>query len=85
MIGFATQQVMGQAITGLFLLIARPFKINDLVTLLGDTGLVTDVGILFTELLKDDGTRVLIPSNLIIGNKIYVLPKKTQQEQPKPS
>ncbi len=39
-IGFATQQVMGQAVAGLFLLIARPMKINDLVTLLGDTGIV---------------------------------------------
>lgn len=84
-IGFATQQVMGQAVAGLFLLIARPFKINDLVTLLGDTGVVTEVSILFTELLKDDGTRVLIPSNMIIGNKIYILPKKAQQEQAKTS
>lgn len=82
-IGFATQQVMGQAVAGLFLLIARPMKINDYVTLLGDTGTVTDIGILFTEILKDDGTRVLIPSNLLIGNKIYVLPKKPQQEQQK--
>ncbi|MGC8565230.1 MAG: mechanosensitive ion channel domain-containing protein [Thermoplasmata archaeon] len=82
-IGFATQQVMGQAVAGLFLLISRPFKINDLVILLGDTGVVVEIGILFTELLKDDGTRVLIPSNLIIGHQIYILPKKTQQEKPK--
>lgn len=84
-IGFATQQVMGQAVAGLFLLIARPFKINDLVTLLGDTGVVIEVSILFTELLKNDCTRVLIPSNMIIGNKIYILPKKAQQEQAKTS
>ncbi|PMP75888.1 MAG: small-conductance mechanosensitive channel-like protein [Aciduliprofundum sp.] len=75
-IGFATQQVMGQAVAGLFLLIARPMKINDLVTLLGDTGVVNDISILFTELIKEDGTRVLIPNNMILGNKIYVLPKK---------
>ncbi len=84
-IGFATQQVMGQAVAGLFLLIARPMKINDLVTLLGDTGIVTDISILFTELLKDDGTRVLIPNNMILGNKIYVLPKKPDSQQNKAS
>ncbi len=75
-IGFATQQVMGQAVAGLFLLISRPMKINDTVTLLGDTGVVDEIGILFTEIIKDDGTRVLIPNNSILGNKIYVLPKK---------
>jgi hypothetical protein len=48
--------------------------------LLGDTGIVNDVGILFTELIKDDGTKVLIPSNLIIGNKIYILPPKNQPQ-----
>ena len=75
-IGFATQQVMGQAVAGLFLLIARPMKINDTVTLLGDTGVVNNISILFTEIIKDDGTRVLIPNNMILGNKIYVLPMK---------
>ncbi len=47
-IGFGTQQVLGQSVAGLFLLITRPFKINDYVTIQGDTGTVEDVGILFT-------------------------------------
>lgn len=80
-IGFATSQVLGQAIAGLFLLITRPFKINDYVTVLGDTGTVEDVGILFTVIKKDDGTTVLVPSNLIIGNKIYLPPKPQQQQK----
>lgn len=74
-IGFGTQQVLGQAVAGLFLLVTRPFKINDYVTIQGDTGTVDDVGILFTEITKDDGTKVLIPSNIIIGNKIYLPPR----------
>jgi len=69
------QQPLGQAIAGLFILVARPFKINDYVTILGDTGTVRDVGILFTEVLRDDGTKVVIPSNLIMGNKVYIVPK----------
>jgi small-conductance mechanosensitive channel len=77
-IGFSMQQTLGQAVAGLFILIARPFRINQNVTILGDTGIVNDIGILFTELIKDDGTKVLIPSNLIIGNKIYIMPPKNQ-------
>ncbi|AFZ69872.1 small-conductance mechanosensitive channel [Caldisphaera lagunensis DSM 15908] len=76
-IGFATQQVLGQAVSGLFLLIARPFKINDNVNIVGEDGIVEDVATLFTTVVKADGTKVLVPNNLIIGNKIYL---KQQQK-----
>jgi small-conductance mechanosensitive channel len=81
-IGFATQQVMGQAVAGLFLLISRPFKITDHVNLVGEEGIVEDIGILFTVIKKmDNTTTVLTPNNMILGNKIYVLPPVQQQTQ----
>ncbi len=80
-IGFAVQQVLGQAVAGLFLLLARPFRIHDNVNILGEAGVVNDVALLFTEVVKDDGTKVLIPNNSILGNKIYLLPKPQQQQQ----
>ncbi|GAB6943993.1 mechanosensitive ion channel domain-containing protein [Vulcanisaeta sp. JCM 14467] len=80
-IGFAVQQVLGQAVAGLFLLLARPFRIHDHVNLLGEDGIVNDVAILFTEVVKSDGSKVLIPNNAIIGNKIYILPKQQPQAQ----
>jgi small-conductance mechanosensitive channel len=72
-IGFATQQVLSQAVAGLFLLISRPFRIGSYVNLLGEEGRVEDVAVLFTEVVRSDGTRVLIPNGSIIGNKIYIL------------
>jgi small-conductance mechanosensitive channel len=80
-IGFSVQQVLGQAVAGLFLLLARPFRINDHVNLLGEDGIVNDVAILFTEVIKNDGSKVLIPNNSIIGNKIYILPKNQPQQK----
>ncbi|MDK6028304.1 mechanosensitive ion channel [Ignisphaera sp. 4213-co] len=77
-IGFASQQVLGQAVAGLFLLIARPFRIGDSVVIAGEDGVVEDVATLFTTVIKADGTRVLIPNNTIIGGKIYLKPKQTQ-------
>ncbi|MCF8884239.1 MAG: mechanosensitive ion channel family protein [Aigarchaeota archaeon] len=74
-IGFASQQVLGQSIAGLFLLISRPFRISDEVILAGEEGVVEDVSTLFTILLKNDGSKVLIPNNVILGGKIYVKPK----------
>lgn len=79
-IGFAAQQVLGQAVAGLFLLIIRPFRIGDSVNIVGEEGVVEDVATLFTTVAKNDGTKVLIPNNAIIGNKIYLKPK--QQSQP---
>ncbi|WP_291999733.1 mechanosensitive ion channel domain-containing protein [Caldivirga sp.] len=80
-IGFSVQQVLGQAVAGLFLLLARPFRINDHVNLLGEDGIVNDVAVLFTEVIKNDGSKVLIPNNSIIGNKIYILPKNQPQQK----
>ncbi|MEM4346521.1 MAG: mechanosensitive ion channel [Candidatus Caldarchaeum sp.] len=77
-IGFASQQVLGQAVSGLFLLISRPFKAGDQVVLGGDEGVVEDVSNLFTVVRKNDGTKVLIPNNTIIGGKIYI---KSGQQQ----
>ncbi|MEM3980376.1 MAG: mechanosensitive ion channel, partial [Ignisphaera sp.] len=75
-IGFASQQVLGQAISGLFLLIARPFKIGDAVIIAGEDGVVDDVTTMFTIVKKADGVTVLIPNSSIIGGKIYLKPKK---------
>lgn len=80
-IGFASQQVLGQAVAGVFLLLSRPFKIGDYVTLASETGTVENVSSLFTIVKKDDGTTVLIPNNSIIGNKIYLLKKPQPQSQ----
>lgn len=74
-IGFASQQVLGQAISGLFILISRPFKINDAVVIAGEDGIVEDISTLFTTVIKADGTKVLIPNNSIVGGKIYLKTK----------
>lgn len=74
-IGFASQQILGQAISGLFILISRPFKINDPVIIAGEEGIVEDISTLFTTVIKTDGTKVLVPNNSIIGGKIYLKPK----------
>jgi len=74
-VGFVSQQVLGQAVAGLFLLIARPFRIGDAVVVAGEDGIVEDVSTLFTTVAKADGTKALIPNNSIIGGKIYLKPK----------
>lgn len=83
-IGFATQQVLGQAVDGLFLLLSRPFRIKDHVNMTGDQGIVEEVTTPFTYVIKQDGTKVVIPNNMVIGNKVYVYPRQIEQKQQTP-
>ncbi|MEM1508628.1 MAG: mechanosensitive ion channel [Thermofilaceae archaeon] len=71
-VGFATQQVLNQAIAGLFVLLVRPIKIGERVTVAGETGIVEDIATLFTTLRKEDGTLALVPNNMLLGSKVYV-------------
>ncbi|MEN2975465.1 MAG: mechanosensitive ion channel domain-containing protein [Candidatus Caldarchaeales archaeon] len=71
-VGFASQQVLGQAVAGLFLLISRPFRIGDEVVIAGEEGTVEDVSTLFTILVKKDGSKVIMPNNSVLGGKIYL-------------
>lgn len=75
-VGFASQKILGQALSGLFILITRPFMIGDEINVAGITGVVTDVSTLFTTIKKDDGSLVLIPNNSVVGQKITILIKK---------
>ncbi|MGC8983449.1 MAG: mechanosensitive ion channel domain-containing protein [Desulfurococcaceae archaeon] len=72
-VGFATQQVLGQAVAGMFLLLARPFKINDVVDVAGESEVtVKDITTMFTIVTRKDGLEVLIPSSMIVGQKIVI-------------
>ncbi len=78
-VGFATQQVMGQAIAGIFLSITRPFKAGDKVNVASQDGTVNEVTSLFTVLDTPD-TKVLIPNSGVISQVIKVTkPTATQK------
>ena len=79
-VGFASQHVLGQAVAGLFMLLARPVRIGDTVTIAGETGRVDDISPLFVVIKKDDGTTVLVPNNMAIGAKIYILKRYGEAE-----
>lgn len=77
-VGFATQHALSQAISGLFVLLTRPIRIGDKITVAGETGVVEDISMMFTRVRKDDGTIALIPNNSIVGGKVYLHPKSKE-------
>lgn len=61
-IGLALKDTIENAITGVLLLIQRPFKVGDVIQVGTVTGTVADVAIRTTRLKSVDGLHVLIPN-----------------------
>lgn len=52
---------------GIVLIITRPFKVGDTLTLNGLTGLVDSVNLGNTQLLNEDAERITIPNRQVLG------------------
>ena len=61
-IGLALKDTIENAITGVLLLIQRPFKVGDVIQVGSVTGTVADVAIRTTKIRSVDGLHVLIPN-----------------------
>ncbi|HEY7227360.1 MAG TPA: mechanosensitive ion channel domain-containing protein [Nitrososphaeraceae archaeon] len=71
-IGFASQNVIGNLISGLYLAITRPFRIGDKATVFGNTGIIFDIGLLYTRLRNDDGHVILAPNLSMVSTTIII-------------
>ena len=69
-IGFASQTVVSNLISGLFLIIEKPIKIGDGVDIDGVAGIVEDVRILSTTIRTYDGIYVRIPNDKVFSSNI---------------
>jgi len=66
----AFQDILKNFIAGVFLLLERPFKIGDEISVNGHTGVVDNVEIRTTTLRTEDGEEVLIPNSLVYTETI---------------
>lgn len=71
-IGFASQNVLGNLISGLYLAITRPFRIGDKVTVFGNTGIIYDIGLLYSRLKTEEGDIILAPNTSMITTTIII-------------
>ncbi|MBL7165125.1 MAG: mechanosensitive ion channel [Dehalococcoidales bacterium] len=73
--GLGTQTVIGNAVAGIFVALYRPIRIDDDVTIVGNTGRVSNITLMHTVLSTVDG-EILIPSAQIIST-VLVRHKQT--------
>ncbi len=70
-IGQASQQIIGQGVAGLIVLVTRPISIGDRITVSNESGVVKDISTMFTVIERDDKSVVMIPNSMLMGSKIY--------------
>lgn len=64
-IGFASQSIIGNLISGIFLMIERPIKIGNSVNIEGIAGIVEDIRIISTTIRTFDGLYVRVPNQRV--------------------
>ena len=69
-IGFASQSIVGNLISGIFLIIERPVKIGNSVNIDGVIGVVEDIHIMSTTLRTFEGLFIRIPNQKVFTANI---------------
>lgn len=79
-IGFASQQALANIISGVFIVMFKPYRINDRITV-KDTlrGVVEDINLRHTIIRNFENQRIIIP-NSIISNEVLVNSNYTENK-----
>lgn len=80
-LGFAFRDALSNVLAGFMILLYRPFRRGDVITVTLLEGKVTEINLRYT-VIQAEGSRVLIPNSNLLTNPIIV---KTASGEPPPS
>ncbi len=69
-IGLAMQKSLGNFAAGVMLLVFRPFKVDDWVSIGGDVGRIDSVKLFYTVMITGDNRQLVIPNGNVYSGKI---------------
>lgn len=70
-IGFASQQALSNIISGIFIVIFRPFRVGDKIKIGTDvSGIVEDINLRHSVIRTYENKRIIIPNSIISNEKI---------------
>ncbi len=69
-IGFGTQTLLKNFISGIILLFERPIKIGDVIEVAGITGKIKLIGIRASVIQHFDGIETLVPNSVLLENQL---------------
>lgn len=71
-IGFATKDIINNLLSGVMILLHRPFQIGDYLFMGTHQGKVEYIGVRATSLRKDDGETILIPNGEMYSSALTI-------------
>jgi small-conductance mechanosensitive channel len=69
-VGFASRQVLGNAIAGVQLAVAQPVRVGDAITVAEQSGVVEDVRLTATYIRTAANARIIVPNEQMIGSVV---------------
>ncbi len=69
-VGMAFQGALSNFAGGVLLLVLRPFTIGDFVSILGQDGVVEEIGIIYTKLHSLDNKAIMLPNGPLVAGTI---------------
>jgi small-conductance mechanosensitive channel len=81
-IAFSTQNLVGNVFAGVLLAIVRPVKVGDQVTVLGSSGTVQEIALIYTIL--EDGTNLYYVPSMVMFSNVVIRKKNSLDKIPKP-
>ena len=86
-IGFASTQTVGNMISGLYIMVSRPFYIADYVIFpkLGMQGIVKEITLNYTKVIMPNGTNAIISNRTVLGTEVVNTRVEVDTENNKPS
>jgi small-conductance mechanosensitive channel len=69
-LGFGTQTLLKNFVSGVIILFERPFRVGDVLDVAGQQGTVVSIGIRSSVLQQWDSTETLIPNSTLLENSV---------------
>jgi small conductance mechanosensitive channel len=70
-IGIALQGVLSNVVAGLSIILTKPFRVGEWISIVGVYGQVSSIELFSTTLLHPDQSRVVIPNRKIVGEILH--------------
>ncbi|MFT4535509.1 MAG: small conductance mechanosensitive channel [Saprospiraceae bacterium] len=70
-LGFAAQHALSNVVSGIFIVVFKPFRINDRLSIQNHQGIVEDITLRHTVIRNFENRRIIIP-NSVISNEIII-------------
>ena len=78
-VSLSIQGILGNFFSGVTLLMSKPFKVGDFVSIGGESGTIVETGITHTKLHTPDNKVILVPNSSVTSNNITNVSAETQR------